>query len=184
MSDYGSVEGTLYKDKHGFFLKDILLSRGVWVWSNIVLDGYLGKRISIEGELKYDKKGNVMSVDHYHLPSRPCLPFVFKLDSELPTAYDVRGILAGSVSVSEEWENENNLVNVTFYLLCHEEYNELWPIAIFTSRASIKSYVDRYHLNKDNFSYRKISIDPGTNEDIENNFYCDSVRELWSDCDD
>ena len=109
MTDYGSVEGTLHKDKHGFFLKDILLSRRVWVWSNIVLDGYIGKRISIEGDLEYDKDGNVTSVNHYHIPSKPCLPFVFKPDSELPTAYDVRGILAGSNSVSEECGTKDKL---------------------------------------------------------------------------
>lgn len=94
MSDYGSVEGTLHKDRHGFFLKDIMLPRRVWVWSNIVLDDYVGKRISIEGDLEYDKNGDIISIDHYHLNSRPCLPFVFKPDSELPTANDVRGILS------------------------------------------------------------------------------------------
>lgn len=93
MTDYGTVEGTLHKTKQGYWMVDVLLPRRVWVYSNIDLHKYVGKRISLEGDLEYDKNGNVILLDHYHELKHPNLPFVFKNDSELPTADDVRGIL-------------------------------------------------------------------------------------------
>lgn len=106
MSDYDSVEGVLCQDKHGFSLKDALILRRVWVWSNIMLDDYIGKRISLSGDLDYDNEGNVTAIDHYHEINHSNLPFVFKDDSELPSANDVRGILSGGHKVMEIAKDE------------------------------------------------------------------------------
>lgn len=96
--DWGSVEGvvtslSLAKGYH-FSISDVLLD-GLVRCSfdpgllSLLLKAF-GRRVSVSGLLYYNETGRIKRVDTEEIE-------IFKDDSELPTASDVRGILAGAL---------------------------------------------------------------------------------------
>ena len=94
--DWGSVEGivtslSLAKGYH-FTITDILLRGSVSCSFDSKLLSVLlkafGQRVMVSGLIHYNTTGDIRRVEVEEVD-------VFRPDSELPTAYDVRGILAG-----------------------------------------------------------------------------------------
>lgn len=74
----GFLTGTLMKDEDGFvyFSKSSSFKQPVYVYSNIVLDKYLGSIVTIQGDITYNEEGSPESIDYFYSPFDSSLPVV------------------------------------------------------------------------------------------------------------
>lgn len=67
------------------------------------------------------------------------------------------------------------------YLLCQKVYDELCPIAVFSTTDKIVDYADEHGLDKYGLVYGLITIDPETDMPAQDVSNLDYAEKLWED---